>query len=115
MRISDWSSDVCSSDLLPEIEEQAPFLRDLWAACDAQGIPLEGVISEYSPGQIELKLKHRADVLRATDEAVMYKNADQGVALKDGCVATSQAQPCATLAGQGYTRGWEGGVDRGGE
>src|SRR3546814_7998721 len=60
---------------LPEIEEQAPFLRDLWAACDAQGIPLEGVISEYSPGQIELTLKHRADVLRATDEAVMYKRA----------------------------------------
>src|SRR3546814_9788989 len=102
MRISDWSSDVCSSDLLPEIEEQAPFLRDLWAACDAQGIPLEGVISEYSPGQIELTLKHRADVLRATDEAVMYKRAAKGVALTHGCEATFMAKPFADLAGNGF-------------
>lgn len=87
---------------LPEIEDQAPFLRDLWAACDAQGIPLEGVISEYSPGQLELTLKHRPDVLRATDEAVMYKRAAKGVALTHGCEATFMAKPFADLAGSGF-------------
>src|SRR3546814_15916789 len=59
-------------------------------------------ISEYSPGQIELTLKHRADVLRATDEAVMYKRAAKGVALTHGCEATFMAKPFADLAGNGF-------------
>ena len=42
----------------------SPFLRDLWAAADAQGIPLEGAISEYAPGQLELTLKHKPDAVR---------------------------------------------------
>lgn len=87
---------------LPEIEEQAPFLRDLWAVCDAQGIPLGGVISEYSPGQLELTLKHRPDALRATDEAVMYKRAAKGIALNHGCEATFMAKPFADRAGSGF-------------
>ena len=85
-----------------DVEEQAPFLRDLWATCDVQGIPLEGVIAEYSPGQLELTLKHRDDVLRATDEAVMYKRAAKGVALTHGLEATFMAKPFANLAGSGF-------------
>jgi glutamine synthetase len=87
---------------LPEIEEAAPFLRDLWAAADAQGVPLEGVISEYAPGQLELTLKHGPDVLRACDEAVMYKRAAKGVALTHGCEATFMAKPFADRAGSGF-------------
>ncbi len=87
---------------LPEIEEVAPFLRDLWTAADAQRIPLEGVISEYAPGQIELTLKHGPDVLRACDEALMYKRAAKGVALTHGCEATFMAKPFADRAGSGF-------------
>ncbi len=87
---------------LPEVEENAPYLRDLWAAADAQGIPLEGVISEYSPGQLELTLKHRADVLRAADEGVMYKRAAKGVALTHGYEATFMAKPFQHLSGSGF-------------
>jgi glutamine synthetase len=87
---------------LPEIEEAAPFLRDLWAACDAQDVPLEGAISEYAPGQIELTLKHKADALRAADDAVMYKRAAKGVALTHGCEATFMAKPFGDRAGSGF-------------
>lgn len=87
---------------LPEIEEAAPFLRDLWTAADLQGIPLEGVISEYAPGQLELTLKHKPDTLRITDEAVMYKRAAKGVALTHGCEATFMAKPFADRAGSGF-------------
>ena len=66
---------------LREVEEASPFLRDLWAAADAMGVPLEGAISEYAPGQLELTLKHHADALRAADDAVLYKRAAKGVAL----------------------------------
>ena len=86
---------------LPEIEDAAPFLRALWAACDVQTIPLEGVISEYAPGQLELTLKHRADALRAADEAVLYKRAAKGVARAQGMAATFMAKPFAEQAGSG--------------
>jgi glutamine synthetase len=86
---------------LREVEEASPFLRDLWAAADAIGVPLEGAISEYAPGQLELTLKHHADALRAADDAVLYKRAAKGVALRHGCEATFMAKPFADLAGSG--------------
>ena len=86
---------------LREVEEASAFLRDLWASCDALGVPLEGAISEYAPGQLELTLKHHADALRAADDAVLYKRAAKGVALKHGCEATFMAKPFADLAGSG--------------
>jgi glutamine synthetase len=86
---------------LREVEEASPFLRDLWAACDAMGVPLEGAISEYAPGQLELTLKHHADALRAADDAVLYKRAAKGCALRHGCEATFMAKPFADKAGSG--------------
>jgi glutamine synthetase len=86
---------------LREVEEAAPFLRELWAAADAMGVPLEGAISEYAPGQLELTLKHHADAQRAGDDAVLYKRAAKGVALRHGCEATFMAKPFAELAGSG--------------
>jgi len=86
---------------LREVEEASGFLRDLWVAADALGVPLEGAISEYAPGQLELTLKHHADALRAADDAVLYKRAAKGVALRHGCEATFMAKPFADLAGSG--------------
>ncbi len=86
---------------LRELEDMAPFLRDLWAAADVQGVPLEGAISEYAPGQMELTLKHRADALRAADEATMYKRAVKGVAARHGLEASFMAKPFAERAGSG--------------
>ncbi len=86
---------------LREVEEASPFLRDLWAAGDAIGVPLEGAISEYAPGQLELTLKHHADALRAGDDAVLYKRAAKGVALEHGCEATFMAKPFIDRAGNG--------------
>jgi glutamine synthetase len=86
---------------LRELEDVGGFLRALWAAADAQGVPLEGAISEYAPGQLELTLHHKADALRAADEAVMYKRIAKGVAAAHGCEATFMAKPFAERAGSG--------------
>ena len=50
---------------LPELEAISPFLRELWDTADTIGVPLEGAISEYAPGQVELTLQHKPDALRA--------------------------------------------------
>ena len=86
---------------LPEVEDATPFLRDLWNACDDQGVPLEGVISEYAPSQLELTLKHKPDALRAADDAVIYKRAAKGVARTHGLVASFMAKPFSERAGCG--------------
>nr|WP_310524848.1 glutamine synthetase family protein [Polymorphobacter sp.] len=86
---------------LTELADADAFLRDLWSAADAQGVPVEGAISEYAPGQMELTLKHRNDALRAADEAVLYKRLVKGVARKHGMDATFMAKPFAASAGSG--------------
>jgi glutamine synthetase len=87
---------------LPELEDSAPFLRELWETADILGVPLEGAISEFAPGQVELTLKHKPDALEAADDAVIYKRAAKGIALKHGCEATFMAKPWADQAGSGF-------------
>lgn len=87
---------------LPEIEHHGDFFRDLWDVADEINIPLEGAISEFAPGQVELTLKHRPDALRAADDAVLYKRAAKGVALNLGIEATFMAKPWSDRAGSGF-------------
>jgi glutamine synthetase len=86
---------------LREMEDLKPFFDDLYAACDAQGLPIESGISEYAPGQFEFTLRHKPDALRATDDAVMYKRLVKGVAVAQGMEATFMAKPFAETAGSG--------------
>ncbi len=86
---------------LTELEDQRPFLDDLYAFADAQGVPLESAISEYAAGQFELTLRHKPDPLRACDEAVMYKRIVKEAARRHGMEATFMAKPFAESAGNG--------------
>ncbi len=86
---------------LDEMAEIGDFLRDLWETADIQGVPLEGAIAEYGIGQVELTLKHKADALRAADDAVVYKRLAKGVAMQHGLMATFMAKPFAEQAGSG--------------
>jgi glutamine synthetase len=87
---------------LPELEDISPFLRELWATADVLEVPLEGAISELAPGQVELTLAHKPDALAAADDAVAYKRAAKGVALRHGCEATFMAKPWADRSGSGF-------------
>ncbi|WBO21213.1 glutamine synthetase family protein [Sphingomonas abietis] len=86
---------------LSETEDAADFLRALWRAADAQGVPVEGASSEASPGQLELTLHHQADALKAGDHAILFKRIAKGVARPLGCEATFMAKPFAEIAGSG--------------
>ena len=84
-----------------ELEQVQPFLDDLYAACEAQGLPVRTAISEYAPGQLELTLEHRFDALQAVDEGVRYKRLVKGVANKHGLQACFMAKPFVERAGSG--------------
>ncbi len=86
---------------LTEMDDFRPFFDDLYAAADAQGLPLEAAISEYAPGQFEMTLAHRPDALRACDEAIMHKRMVKAVAARHGMEATFMAKPFEASAGNG--------------
>ena len=86
---------------LRELDDFRPFFDALYAATDAQDIPLESAISEFAPGQFELTLRHKPDALRACDDAIMYKRLVKAVAQQHGLEATFMAKPFADRAGSG--------------
>jgi glutamine synthetase len=86
---------------LRELDDHMPFLRTLYDAAQAQGLPIEAAISEFAPGQLEIGLEHRADALRVADECVMFKRLVKGCAVAHGMEATFMAKPFAGLAGNG--------------
>ncbi|MEQ1719443.1 MAG: glutamine synthetase family protein, partial [Hyphomicrobium sp.] len=86
---------------MPDLDDFAPFFRDLYAAANMQGVPAEALISEYSPGQMEIGLRHHADALKACDEAMMFKRAVKGIADAHGLMATFMAKPYSAYSGSG--------------
>ncbi len=77
------------------------FLDDVRAACDAQGVPLTAIHSEFAAGQWEINTHHSDDPLLACDHAVLLKRIVKGVARRHGIGATFLAKPFTELAGSG--------------
>jgi glutamine synthetase len=86
---------------LQDLDDFQPFFNDLYAYCEVQGLPAKTLISEYAPGQMEIVLRHRADVLKACDEAIMLKRLIKAVADKHGLAATFMAKPYSQWTGSG--------------
>ena len=86
---------------LQDTDDFAPFFKDLYAWCEIQDLPAKTLISEYAPGQMEIVLRHRADVLDACDEGVMLKRLIKACAEKHGLAATFMAKPYSEWTGSG--------------
>ncbi|WP_217571850.1 glutamine synthetase family protein [Mesorhizobium sp. GbtcB19] len=91
-------TEVYSVDHLHGME---PLFSDVYAAAKAQGIPAETVISEYAPGQYELTLNYRKDVMRAADDLIMLKRLVRAQARRHGVTACFMAKPIEAYAGSG--------------
>ena len=86
---------------LDSVDLDGAYLRDLWTACDALGLPTGAAIGEYAAGQYEVTLAHKPDALAACDDAVRFKRAAKGVARHHRRTATFMAKPFAALPGSG--------------
>jgi len=67
---------------------------------EAMGIDLEGVLTEFSPGQLEINLTY-GDALEAADAAVLVKEMSREVAARRGYRATYMGRPHALSVGSG--------------
>jgi glutamine synthetase len=86
---------------LGRLDDMAPLFDELYATASAQGLPVRTLMSEYAPGQYEITLEHRADALRAVDEAILFRRAVRGVAARHGRIACFMAKPFGDHAGSG--------------
>nr|WP_210730559.1 glutamine synthetase family protein [Roseibacterium persicicum] len=78
-----------------------PLFDDIYAGAAKAGITAETLISEYAPGQYELTLRHRDDILQAADDLVRLKRIVRAQARRHGVVACFMAKPLADYAGSG--------------
>lgn len=86
---------------LDDLDGMQPFFAQIYAAAAAQGLPLETLIAEYAPGQYELTLHYRDDLLRAADDLVMLKRLVRAIARRHGMIACFMAKPFQAQAGSG--------------
>jgi glutamine synthetase len=96
-RKSGWT-EVYSVDHLHGME---PLFSRIYAAAEAAGIRAETVISEYAPGQYELTLHYRTDVMQAADDLARLKRIVRLQARAMGVTACFMAKPIERYAGSG--------------
>ncbi len=78
-----------------------PLFNDIYAGAEKAGIKAETLISEYAPGQYELTLHYRTDLMQAADDIVRLKRIVRQQARAHGVTACFMAKPIEDYAGSG--------------
>ena len=78
-----------------------PLFSDIYAGAKKAGITAETMISEYAPGQYELTLHYRTDVMQAADDLMRLKRIVRAQARAHGVTACFMAKPNENYAGSG--------------
>jgi glutamine synthetase len=84
-----------------KLDEFAPLLAEIDAACLAQGVPAGAATAEYGGAQFEVNLDHLADPVRACDQALLLRRIVKGVAQRHGLDATFLSKPFTDQSGSG--------------
>jgi glutamine synthetase len=86
---------------IDELDDFGAFFRDVYAACEQQGVPADSAIAENGIGQFEINLMHVDDALKSADDAVLFKRIVKGLARKHGIAASFMAKPYGQRSGSG--------------
>lgn len=91
-------TDVYSVD---QLHGMLPLFNDIYAGAKLAGIKAETLISEFAPGQYELTLHYRTDVMQAADDLIRLKRIVRMHARLHGRTACFMAKPNEDYAGSG--------------
>ena len=78
-----------------------PTLKLIHDYAKALNIPADASLSEIGPGQFEINLMHRDNVLQAADEAILFKRVVDRAAIATGMACTFMAKPYTEHTGNG--------------
>lgn len=93
-----FKTEVYSVD---HLHGMLPLFSDIYAGAAKAGIKAETMISEYAPGQYELTLHYRTDVMQAADDLMRLKRIVRAQARAHGVTACFMAKPVENYAGSG--------------
>ncbi|WP_165220982.1 glutamine synthetase family protein [Affinirhizobium pseudoryzae] len=77
------------------------FLDTVRRYCDDMGLPADATTAEFGPGQFEVNLLHKPDVMAAADDCIYLKRVVDFAARRHGLKATCMAKPYGDQAGSG--------------
>lgn len=86
---------------MTDLDEFSRVLSRIDEVSRIQKLPSTNAMAEYGPGQFEVNLEHRADALRACDEALRLKRVVRAIAREQGWDATFLPKPYRDMAGSG--------------
>ena len=101
INVSDLGPDRQHMYALSELSELEGLFSDIREAAKDQAIPIDTMVSEAAPGQFEINLQHRDDILAAADDAVILKRLVSETARKHGLRASFMSKPFNEWAGNG--------------
>jgi glutamine synthetase len=78
-----------------------PLFSDIYKGAELAGIKAETMISEYAPGQYELTLHYRTNVMQAADDLMRLKRIVRAQARAHRVTACFMAKPNEDYAGSG--------------
>ncbi len=84
-----------------ELNAASKFIDDIYRVAETQKIPVDAIIQEAGPGQFEINLKHRDDMVGAALDGHLLKRAVKAAALANGMEATFMAKPHHDWSGSG--------------
>jgi glutamine synthetase len=87
--------------LVDDLDAYGAVLGEIRESCWAQGIAVTTAISEFAPGQFEINLQHKDDILRVADEASLFRRVVKAVARRHGSEATFMPKPYPNQTGSG--------------
>jgi glutamine synthetase len=84
-----------------QMDSLSPFIDDVYRICEVQRLPVDTVMQESGPGQLEINLKHRADAVAAALDGLLLRRAVKAAARAHQLDATFMAKPHHDWAGSG--------------
>lgn len=84
-----------------QLHGMLPLFNDIYADAALAGIKAETLISEFAPGQYELTLHYRDNVMQAADDLLRLKRIVRSHARLHGITACFMAKPNEDYAGSG--------------
>ena len=94
-----------------QLHGMLPLFDDIYAGARLAGITAETLISEFAPGQYELTLHYRDDVMRAAEDVLRLKRIVRAQARARGVTACFMPKPHEDWAGSGmhfHVSMWDG-------
>ncbi len=87
-----WTEGTKQPYSIDTMNDFDPFINDLYAFCEAQGIDIDTVSQEMGPAQFELNFMH-GNAVDLADQVFLFKRTVREVAIKHGMHATFLAKP----------------------